>query len=1266
MSTIEQRIKDPFAGVAGSDLHGINTQHANDHCDTTEKLITDKDKEAIKERLSHIEKRLSALNGRDTSDSTSFLYQASRERKKSKKTFEDLQAERDRLGQDLDRVRQDLNALTPVENLHCESQKIQNNALKTSPAEMDAVAQSQMGQTPTIDPSKTKTAQPSQDQIDTLQRKKKELKARLLTLNGTGFGDPNSLLHQASQQAKKDQKAFDDLRSERNHLQQELLSLKQGLHQVRQALDISTPSSEAKYDPKPIGAVYTRTLSIQPSSRIDPTKIKQAQPLQDQSSAHSNLLRKKAVIKARLSELEGTYYEDPNSLLHQAFQQVKKDQKAFDDLRSERDRLQQTSKEPIQDSVKTRLSILNGKGFGDPDSLLHQASQQAGKSQKAFSDLQSEWNRLQQELKEIRQTLNPFTLAEAPKLDSSKEVQLLMRCASKIRDVYARIQQGHTLKDNFFAMGKLRIEYNTLLESACLPNMREEDQEALRPLIEDVERLLQEQENAALVFKAHPGPLPSFLLNITHFNRLSSSETRASELTRAKGVLLRSFASLPEEDQTLFAQCFYSVAFQSTDANDYRATFVKKNYPDYCSPKFMLLEPAIRATLVDTILTALFVNPTMSDKEKITWTYETLLDKPEELQQALQIFSHEKSLNRHSQIQETGGFPTDELLSQGPSDLDKEHRQRILDDVKETLSTICTSQTNLVRFFKHVSPIKALREGHLSALSSVHTLDIMYRAEKLEFLDSCKKVLSENSPTLALAFSNAQHPLFKLWKEKELFLLFHPINTTEQEVLNMRSKIEGLFHALEALNQPLPESRELEPLLEILLRRYSFHSNSSEISNAIELKGMQQRSLPMALGQGLPTSGLRIFKDIYQVPSQEPGIKTAGKYKPNQSPAIAREVVAYSYDTIIGCNMTAATTHANLSTHRALVKIQTLLKQSHTYKTKAKEFEISGNVFLSNQYLHRAHLLHVEAMNLCQLCNSTIKDGLFICAATMLGKKVLEKAGKDTIDLWHSEKEDLSDETRVLIIDDYLRSQYYKKLTHTTPYAGAPDQGSLQKWINAPSTRVHDLVREHPQAGEELKQVPKTLVHEYCLLGMIKGSIDCSTGNTMVTLTPTGQITNFIDFDDERCMPTANHFKQIRMWQLGLPQANLPFDRATLLMFSDPLLHEQIKRYNAMKAPSILPKESLRALEERLGKIKELFELELKKRMPELTPRDLFFAIFGGKEQFTKLHQDQHILPIDIFDFHMGGYGGGVTLTTSNPKKATVLKNNLENLYIEK
>jgi len=87
-----------------------------------------------------------------------------------------------------------------------------------------------------------------------------------------------------------------------------------------------------------------------------------------------------------------------------------------------------------------------------------------------------------------------------------------------------------------------------------------------------------------------------------------------------------------------------------------------------------------------------------------------------------------------------------------------------------------------------------------------------------------------------------------------------------------------------------------------------------------------------------------------------------------------------------------------------------------------------------------------------------------------------------------------------------------------------------------------------------------------------------------------------------------------RMWVLGLPQSGKPFDRAALRMMAHPSLVSMLEQYQQeAEGYSSLSQASWNAQMERLKIMQELATRELEKASSTLTPRDVYFAIFGGE-----------------------------------------------------
>jgi hypothetical protein len=91
----------------------------------------------------------------------------------------------------------------------------------------------------------------------------------------------------------------------------------------------------------------------------------------------------------------------------------------------------------------------------------------------------------------------------------------------------------------------------------------------------------------------------------------------------------------------------------------------------------------------------------------------------------------------------------------------------------------------------------------------------------------------------------------------------------------------------------------------------------------------------------------------------------------------------------------------------------------------------------------------------------------------------------------------------------------------------------------------------------------------------------------------------------------------IRLWIMGLPHTKQTFNRATLLTFIHPSLLPQLQAHHkSIKAYYHVSQEALDAQMERLKSIQAKCEQALQQDPIVLTPRELFFDLFGGYEVY--------------------------------------------------
>jgi hypothetical protein len=370
-------------------------------------------------------------------------------------------------------------------------------------------------------------------------------------------------------------------------------------------------------------------------------------------------------------------------------------------------------------------------------------------------------------------------------------------------------------------------------------------------------------------------------------------------------------------------------------------------------------------------------------------------------------------------------------------------------------------------------------------------------------------------------------------------------------------------------------------------------------------------------------------KSLYSV--HDENLKTIGKYKPNHPGVAAREVRGYGYDSILGMGMTPPTGYAKLSMQNALESLNSAFKCADEKRKRALE---SSN----RPQLGEAWGLHQRAMDQFAQFPDEIKQGIYGCISARFAHENFDHGASLW---WNHDLGYISDKYRGCAIEDFLKSEAFQRFKMGNSFETKDELGSLQRWINDSSRIVIDYILQNEDAGTKLRQIPQAHVQLYCILGLIKGARDGYSRNAMVTFAENGSIDRIHEFDDERSMPTHNAWHEFRLWQFGLPQADMPFDRTTLLLFSKQELLKEIQAYNRSDKQGLLSSQSYAAQEQRVARMIELFQNELQKTVPTLTPRDLFFEVTGGRENFEHWHRREGLNPWVVFEYSTGEVGRG-------------------------
>jgi len=398
-------------------------------------------------------------------------------------------------------------------------------------------------------------------------------------------------------------------------------------------------------------------------------------------------------------------------------------------------------------------------------------------------------------------------------------------------------------------------------------------------------------------------------------------------------------------------------------------------------------------------------------------------------------------------------------------------------------------------------------------------------------------------------------------------------------------------------------------LLERGCKKCDFTPFTSEIADTVALLALKAQFRRDLLEGTLVKASESLFKDVFRIRSE--GL--SAKYKPLSPEGVKRETVSCGYDRLSSIGITQASCPVDYKDHLAAMD-------------RLREYFTIG----SGQDVAAAREFFFTLPD-------PVKNAIYGSTYKLFGE------GRDVWDLG-----------RNLWLGDGLTPANRLQVIEAM-YAWG--RGVLQQWIPGIMFRAYDLLKWE-DAPQKLKSIPNALVHLHVLSGLIKGSLDNSSGNTIFTFSDDYSITGIKEFDDELSLPSRGTYKDIRLWQLGLPQSAAPFDRATLMLFADTNWIEKIERYNSLKR---VPVEIHQEQKRRLLAIVGLFNTELRNEVITLTPRDLFFHICGGGGEYTALLASG-MSPWEIFERELSGSREMPFIT--EPEHVDRVRGNLAALYV--
>jgi hypothetical protein len=179
------------------------------------------------------------------------------------------------------------------------------------------------------------------------------------------------------------------------------------------------------------------------------------------------------------------------------------------------------------------------------------------------------------------------------------------------------------------------------------------------------------------------------------------------------------------------------------------------------------------------------------------------------------------------------------------------------------------------------------------------------------------------------------------------------------------------------------------------------------------------------------------------------------------------------------------------------------------------------------------------------------------------------------------------------------------------------------------------------RAKHVIRNIDLVSFQENFLLQIVLGAQDCNLGNTLFVETATGQ--KLYSIDHERIMPEDNYnvtksipiingadmstleeraiknVFPIRLWLAGIPQAEVPFKKEVIMGTLATLDPERFLAYHRQK--KLFSPAAVGAQLERINLIRSLFEEELKKDKPTLTPKALFLKLVNNHPSYAFLKE---------------------------------------------
>lgn len=168
---------------------------------------------------------------------------------------------------------------------------------------------------------------------------------------------------------------------------------------------------------------------------------------------------------------------------------------------------------------------------------------------------------------------------------------------------------------------------------------------------------------------------------------------------------------------------------------------------------------------------------------------------------------------------------------------------------------------------------------------------------------------------------------------------------------------------------------------------------------------------------------------------------------------------------------------------------------------------------------------------------------------------------------------------------------------------------------------VHYVLRDDPNMSAHQKRCHQVMMQFYLTFGLIRG---CNASAQETFFAEKGGIHFVYDTAQNADFIMSNYTKSVfedanesdapAMCAMSFIQSTFPYSEVVMRLFAWSGLKEKIT--GELEQRGVAYKKD--ALEERLDRIVEIFSIESMRAIPSLTPRDLFFMIFGQDFKYHK------------------------------------------------